>query len=138
MKKQSANAVSALDEGLFDPLRVFVEFDTQYEIWVARCLQTGHLVTANNPDKAKEMITELLQDEISFAVSSGDFSQLLSNPEPLETWIKWKMAWAVNPDDERKIKVSGDVPKEIKVLLGQSEVETLVRIATGSSKRTAA
>ena len=50
---------------LLDPLKVFVEYDTQYEVYVAQCLQTGHLVTADDPAMTKEMIEELLQDEIT-------------------------------------------------------------------------
>src|SRR5579863_9554001 len=77
---------------LLDPLKVFVEYDTQYDTYVAQCLQTGHLVTANDSDLAKEMITELLQDEVSLAVEKNDISSLLSNPAPLELRIKWELA----------------------------------------------
>ena len=61
---------------VLDPLKVFLEYDTQYGIYVAQCLQTGHLVTADDPDTAKEMITELLEDEVSSAIEKNDLSNL--------------------------------------------------------------
>lgn len=116
---------------ILDPLKVFVEFDQQYEIYVAQCLQTGHLVTADDAETVKEMITELLQDEVSFAIGHNDLASLLSNPAPLEVWGKWSLASKTTALDERKIVVHSQVPVELRLLLGQSEVETEVRIATG-------
>jgi hypothetical protein len=123
---------------LLDPLKVFVEYDTQYEIYVAQCLQTGHLVTADDPEMAKEMITELLGDEVSLAVKHNDISSLLSNPAKMELWVRWELVAKTAPNkiEPRTIKVThGEVPQELRLLLGQAEVETEVRIATG---RTAA
>jgi hypothetical protein len=116
---------------LLDPLKVFVEYDTQYKVYVAQCLQTGHLVTADDSKMAKEMITELLEDEVSSAVKNNDISSLLSNPAPLELRIKWELAARTNQLDERKIKIHGEVPQELRLLLGHAEVETEIRIATG-------
>jgi len=120
---------------LLDPLKVFVEYDAQYEIYVAQCLQTGHLVTADDADTTKEMIEELLQEEITLAFGHGDLSSLLSNPAPIEVWLKWEMASKTNLD-ERKITIRADFPQQLRLLVGQrSEVETEIKIATG---RTAA
>jgi hypothetical protein len=119
---------------LIDPLKVFVEYDTQYEIYVAQCLQTGHLVTADDPDTAKDMIAELLEDEVSTAIRNNDISGLLANPAPLELRAKWELAARTAPDklDRRTITVvHGEVPQELRLLLGQAEVETAVTIVTG-------
>lgn len=119
---------------LIDPLKVFVEYDTQYEIYVAQCLQTGHLVTADDPDTAKNMIAELLEDEVSTAIKNNDISGLLANPAPLELRAKWELAARTAPDklDRRTITVvHGEVPQELRLLLGQAEVETAVTIVTG-------
>ncbi len=128
-----------------DPLKVFVEYDVQYQVYVAQCLQTGHLVTADDPDTAKEMITELLQDEVSLAVKNNDISSLLSNPAPLEMFFKFDLAKNVPgaiESEPRKIRVSGGVPEELRLLVGQDyrsvEVETDVRIATGKTANAAA
>lgn len=119
---------------LLDPLKVFVEYDTQYEIYVAQCLQTGHLVTADDPEMAKEMIKELLEDEVSLAVKRNDISILLSNPAKMELWFRWELVAKTTPAkiERDTIKVThGEVPQELRLLLGQAEVETEVKIATG-------
>lgn len=123
---------------LLDPLKVFVEYNAQYGIYVAQCLQTGHLVTADDQEMAKEMITELLEDEVSFAVKKNDISSLLANPAPLELRIKWELAAQTNKLDERKIKIHGEVAQELRLLLGQAEVETEVKIAIGRLQASAA
>jgi hypothetical protein len=128
-----------------DPLKVFLEFDTGYQVYVAQCLQTGHLVTADDPETAKEMITELLEDEVSLAVKSNDISALLSHPAPMELWFKWDLASKVPngiEENPRKIRVYGGMPQELRLLVGQDyrsvEVETEVRIATGKTANAAA
>ena len=123
-----------------DPLKVFVEYDPQYEIYVAQCLQTGHLVTADDADMAKEMIAELLEDEVSSAVKHNDISRLLSNPAEMKLWLKFELALQTAPDkiDERTIRVvHSEVPQELRLLLGQAEVETLVSIVTGRTAKVA-
>jgi hypothetical protein len=122
-----------------DPLKVFLEYDNQYQVYVAQCLQTGHLVTADDPELAKEMIVELLEEEVSLAVKANDISTLLSNPAPMELFFKWELASKVPEAIEppRMIKVSGGVPRELRVLVGQDyravEVETEIRIAKGKT-----
>lgn len=123
---------------LLDPLKVFVEFDPQYEIFVAQCLQTGHLVTADDADKVKEMITELLEDEVSRAVETDD-NDLLAHPAPLTLWAKWAMAERAHKPEARKIRVNGNsISKELRLLLGQAEVQAEIHIATGRTSRAAA
>src|ERR1700687_976076 len=104
-----------------DPLKVFLEFDTDYQIYVAQCLQTGHLVTADDPKLAKEMIAELLEDEVSVAVKANDLSNLLSHPAPMELFFKFQIASQVPGalEDGRTIRVSGVVPQELRMLVGQ-------------------
>ena len=121
---------------ILDPLKVFVEYDTQYQIYVAQCVQTGHLVTADDAETTKEMIVELLQDEIALAVEKGDWSNLLSNPAPMEVGLKWQMAYNIN-GEKRTVKIPGEFPKELRLLVGQAEVETEIRIATGKTARAA-
>ena len=120
---------------ILDPLKVFLEFDTTYGIYVAQCLQTGHLVTADDPEAAKEMIVELLEHEVSLAISANDLSTLVATPAPLIVRVKWQLAAQTQKLEEHVIKVHGEVPRELRMMIGQAEVETEVRIATG---RTAA
>ena len=122
---------------ILDPLKVFVEYDSQYQVYVAQCLQTGHLVTADDPEMANEMIVELLTDEIEIAVANGDLSSLLSNPAPMELWLKYELAATTKAPQQRKIRVHGEFPQELRLLVGQAEVETEIRIATGKTARAA-
>jgi hypothetical protein len=118
---------------LLDPLKVFVEYDTQYDVYVAQCLQTGHLVTADDPESTKDMIEELLQEEITLAVERGDISKLLSHPASIDVWLKWEMAYKTS-HEERKITVRAEFPQQLRLLVGQrAEVETEIRIATGKA-----
>jgi hypothetical protein len=123
-----------------DPLKVFLEFDPEYQVYIAQCVQTGHLVTADDPELAKEMIAELLEDEVSLAVKANDLSSLLSHPAPMELFFKFEIARQVPGAVEhgRTIRVSGAVPRELKMLVGQDyssvEVQTEIRIATGSTR----
>jgi hypothetical protein len=117
---------------LLDPLKVFVEYDTQYGVYVAQCLQTGHLVTADDPESTKDMIEELLQEEITIAIEKGE-TRLLSNPASMDVWLKWEMASKTNLD-ERKITIRAEFPQQLRLLVGQrTEVETGIRIATGKA-----
>lgn len=118
-----------------DPLKVFLELDQQYEIYVAQCLQTGHLVTADDPATAKEMIEELLQEEVSLAFSQGDISNLLSSPAPLEIFLKWELAANVQLPEERTITIRTELPQRLRLLVGQqaAEVQTEIRIATSKN-----
>lgn len=126
-----------------DPLKVFLEFNEEYQVYVAQCLQTGHLVTADEPDMAKEMITELLEEEVSRAVQANDLSRLLSHPAPMALFFKWDIASQVPSamDETRTIRIPGGVPRELRVLVGQDyrnvEVETEIKIATGTIARAA-
>jgi hypothetical protein len=126
-----------------DPLKVFLEFNEQYQVYVAQCLQTGHLVTADEAEMAKEMITELLEAEVSEAVRANDLSGLLSNPAPMALFFKFALAEQVPSamDETRTIRVSGGVPQELRVVVGQDystvEVKTEIRIATGATARAA-
>ncbi len=116
---------------LLDPLKVFLEYDTQYEVFVAQCLQTGHLVTADDPETAKDMIEELLENEVSMAFQQNDLNRLLSHPASIETRAKWELAALASKLDERKIRVHGEIPQGLRLLIGHAEVETDIKIATG-------
>ena len=86
---EKLNSTFSKDPEPFMVLRVLVEYDSTYKFHVARCLQTGSVVTADDAQTAKEMMTELLTDEISYAVVHNNFKNLLSSPAPLEVWERW-------------------------------------------------
>jgi hypothetical protein len=86
----------------------------------------------------KEMITELLEYEVSNAIKKGDLSSLLKHPAPLEIWIKWELASKANSVEEtRTITVKGEIPQQVRLFIGQAEVTTEVKIATGTTTKAA-
>jgi len=76
----------------FIRLRVLAEYDEKYKTHVAYCLETGSVVTSDEPDELKEEMKELLEDEIMFALQHKNLANLFSSPAPYDKWIKWKEA----------------------------------------------
>ena len=70
-------------------LRVLVEFDETYSIWVARCLETGGVTTADEEPTVRDMMKELLEDEILHALQEEDFGDLFSCPADPDVWFRW-------------------------------------------------
>ena len=59
--------MASLIEKLFD-LKVLIGFNDTYQVYVAQCLDTGSIVTADDVETVKSMIKEVLEDEITFAL----------------------------------------------------------------------
>jgi len=72
--------------------RVLLRFDTKYEVYVAHCLETGNVVTSDSPEEAEEMMKELLEDELLFALRNRNLKNLYSSPAPLEVRMQWAEA----------------------------------------------
>jgi hypothetical protein len=81
---------------LFD-LRVLLRYDTKYNVHVAHCIQTGSVVTSDSQDDVLEMMKELLEDEISFAIRNKNLKNLFSSPAPLEVHLQWLQAEKLEP-----------------------------------------
>lgn len=73
----------------FIRLRVLVEFDSTYRVYVARCLETGSVATADDLETAGQMMLELLDDEVAFAFEHQTVANLYSTPAPLDVWKRW-------------------------------------------------
>lgn len=72
--------------------RVLIEKEIAYNVYVARCLETGSVATADDADTVEDMIKELLMDEVTFAVENDNLSNLYSSPAPLDIWMRFKQA----------------------------------------------
>lgn len=111
-------------------LFVLVEYDGDYNTYVARCLQTGSVATADDPDTVVDMIKELLADEVSYAVERDTLANLFSRPAPMAIWNRFSraiQAQAMPPKPMQKAVTSGN----------SEEVSTEITIAL-STKATAA
>jgi hypothetical protein len=96
----------------FIPLRVLVEYDQKYKFFVAHCLQTGNVVTAEDADTAEEMIKELLVDEVTYAITHNNLKNLLSSPAPMDVWKRWSVTAAQNGTKTFKLDI---VARELKI-----------------------
>lgn len=76
----------------FFRLRILARYDEHFKIYVAQCLETGSVATADDQDTLLEIMTELLEDEIGFALQHKNLSNLFSTPAPHDVWIKWRKA----------------------------------------------
>ncbi len=83
--------ISEVPAPLFD-LRVLLRYDKKYNVHVAQCIQTGSTVTSDSLEEALEMMKELLEDEVSFAIRHNNMRNLFSSPAPLEVHLQWLQA----------------------------------------------
>jgi hypothetical protein len=73
----------------FPGFRVLVEFDEKYKMFVAYCLNTGNVVSADDSATTVQMMKEVLEDEVFHAIKFENYSNLFSNTAPPEVWRKW-------------------------------------------------
>jgi hypothetical protein len=109
----------------FFRFRVLIEFDSAYNVFVARCLETGSVATADDPETVKTMIEELLSDEISYAISRGNFANLTSSPASPDVWARWYESTKKQQPDERTLSVQADA-----LHLAEREVPTEISVAS--------
>ena len=80
---------TARNEVPFFSFRVLVEYDKKYEMFVAHCLNTGNVVSADDQENAVQMMKEVLEDEVYHAIKFENFANLFSSTAPPEIWNKW-------------------------------------------------
>ena len=69
--------------------RVWLEQDEDSKHFVAHCLETGAVATADDVDTAMSIIEEVLESEAALAIDSDDLTNLYASPAPLDVWFKW-------------------------------------------------
>jgi len=69
--------------------RVWLEQAEDSEHFVAQCLETGAVATADAADTAMSIIEEVLESEAALALDSDDFTNLYASPAPVDVWFKW-------------------------------------------------
>lgn len=70
-------------------LRVLSGHDAAHSIYVAQCLETGSVVTGDDKETLTDMMKELLEDEVSYAIKNGNYKNLFSSPAPPGVWRRW-------------------------------------------------
>jgi len=72
----------------FFQLRVLLWKDP-HDIYVGQCLETGSVGTADDVDTLRDIMTELLTDEVDFNLATGNLGNLFNTPAPLEVWKRY-------------------------------------------------
>ena len=111
----------------FVQLRLLGEFDEKYKTFVAYCLETGSVVTADDPKSLREEMKELLEDELSSAFETKNLTNLFSSPAPFDKWIKWQEI------SEKKKPDIIELFFEKPVWKGQQGVTTEVKLAQAAA-----
>lgn len=83
----------------FSLFRFRVLVETEGPIWVATCLETGSVATADDQDTVREMIREVLDDEWRHNIEHCNVNNLLSTPAPISTWARWLKASPLEGQD---------------------------------------
>jgi hypothetical protein len=112
-------------EPLFS-LRVLTERDKNYGVYVARCLETGHVVTADDAKTAIEMMKELLEDEMTYAIEHLNFPNLLSTPASADVWTRWLALAAKHEVKKYTLNINA---RELRLDDEVGEVSTEIRFA---------
>lgn len=63
-------------------LRVLVEFDEDYGVYVGRCIDTGAVATGATIDEAQSSLKEVLQNDLRIAIEQGSLKSLFHAPSP--------------------------------------------------------
>ncbi len=116
-------------------LRVFVDFDEDHTLYVARCLDTGAVATGATIEEAESSIMAILQNDFRIAIQEGSLKSLFHAPAPFEVTVSWYEMKTADPTSVRRVPV--EVP--IQVSLGpvkrsvQSEIRVIGRTREGAA-----
>lgn len=107
----------------FAKLRVLAEYDEKYKTYVAYCLETGSVVTSDDPEALKGEMKELLEDELMFAFKTKNLTNLFSSPAPFDIWVKWMESAEKHEPEQIPLFIESSIRK------GQQGVTTEVQLA---------
>lgn len=108
---------SAMDKAV-DPFghlrfRVLEEVDPDYGTLVARCLETGTTVTADDAPTLRKLITTALQLHIKLAAESANPEALYHQRATPDVWVRYD-AVSVKPDTVRiEVNLSSAPRREV-------------------------
>ena len=96
--------VSSLD------LKVLTEWDQDYGVYVARCLETGATATGPTDEAANKQIKSTLELDIQLAEKQGGLEALFFTRAEPEVWSRWYQARAASPQDVQVIPLEVSPP----------------------------
>lgn len=112
-------------------LRVLEEFDEEHAMYVARCLETGTVATADSAEACRDLIKETLELEITLAATKRNFPNLFRQPASGEVWARWHAAAGESGNlSEMTLTVNVTLPT-------RREVKSEIRISKAFVSKTA-
>ena len=113
-------------------LRVLEEYDEEFRVHVARCLETGTVATADSFDEAHDLLMETLRLEIVQVSRSRRPIALFEKPASAQYELRWQAIAANNPPTSEIVNVY-DMPVGLRKGV-KSEISILtVKRATVAS-----
>jgi predicted RNase H-like HicB family nuclease len=85
--------------------RVFIDFDEDYGVFVARCLETGAVATGKTIEEAESLITSVLQNDFRIATEQKSIKSLLHGRDqtPFEAIEGWYQVRAASPETMKQV-----------------------------------
>jgi hypothetical protein len=106
--------------------RVLEEVDPEYGGLVARCLETGTTVTADEPDALRKLIKQALSLHIKLAAEREDPEALYHERAPADVWVRYDAVSA--PQTETfEVDLSSTPRREVKSEISISIAQALNR-----------
>jgi hypothetical protein len=112
-------------------LRVYIEFDDDYQSYIARCVDTGAIATAATIEEAESLIKGILENDFRIAIEQGSLKSLLHVEPSFDDKIRWYELKAASPNSMRRVPLeipSGTVKRGV-----QSELRIIGRTREGSA-----
>ena len=109
--------------------RVLVRHDEKYDVEVAHCIDTGSVVTSDSRDEALDMMKELLEDELSFALRNRNMKNLFSSPAPVEIRIQWAEAAEKDGTETRYLDVDLSQWEHLKIETKNAHLRNTIQFA---------
>ena len=109
-----------------DPLKLLVEYDEDYQAYLAHCLDTGATATGATVEEAQSLITRILEHDISIAVRTKNLKSLLHSRAPEDVQIRWLEAKTASPGSVRRIEL--EIPTTDEGVQPKRGVQSELRI----------
>jgi len=112
-------------------LRVFVAYDNDYGVYVARCIDTGAVATGSTIEESETLIQAILANDLRIAMEEGSLKSLFHAEAPWDSKVGWYETKAANPESVRTVRLEvSPGPQKRSV---QSELRLIGKTREGST-----
>jgi predicted RNase H-like HicB family nuclease len=112
-------------------LRVLVERDEDYGVYLATCIDTGAVATGETIEEAESLIRAVLENDFRIAMERESLDSLFHAEAPWDAKVHWYEAKAADPGSVKKIRLEVAPGAERRSV--QSELRIIGRSRKGIS-----